>query len=128
MLLKLGIIILRVLDLEDKGSLQIHWGHHNFYSFWESCTCISSPDQYSKVRFLCPHDWRSGGHIVFVLSVIPSFCPPLWNFNLANNFWTVSARALIFHMNISCDKTFPWVPLFFTLWFDLGVWPIFWNL
>ena len=45
-----------------------------------------------------------------------SFCPPLWNFNLANNIWTVSARALIFHMNIPCDKTFSWVPLFFILW------------
>ena len=43
------------------------------------------------------------------------FCPPLWNFNLANNFGTVSARALIFHMSIPCDKTFPQVPLFFTL-------------
>ena len=41
-------------------------------------------------------DW---GHIVFVLSVIMLFCPPLWNFNLANNFWTVSARALIFQIN-----------------------------
>ena len=30
------------------------------------------------------------------------------NFKLANNFWTVSARALIFHMSIPCDKTFPW--------------------
>ena len=107
--------------------------------------------------------------IVFVLSVILSFCPPLWNFNLAYNFeqwvlelwyftwvflvmrpfhgylfcpvtltlefdpffenfnlsynfWTVSARALIFHMSISCDKTFQWVPLFMTLW----PWP--WSL
>ena len=36
------------------------------------------------------------------------------NFNLAYNFWTVSARALIFHMRsrIACDKTFLWVPLF----------------
>ena len=25
-------------------------------------------------------------HIVFVLSLILSFCPPLWNFNLAKNF------------------------------------------
>ena len=38
------------------------------------------------------------------------------NFNLANNFWTVSARALIFHKNISCDKTIPSVILFLTLW------------
>ena len=49
-------------------------------------------------------------------SVILSFCPLFWNFNLANNFWTVSARALIFHMSILCNKTFPWIPLFFTLW------------
>ena len=56
------------------------------------------------------------------------FCPVchsvlLSETNLANNFLTVSARSLIFHMNISCDKAFPWVPLFFdcvtlTLEFD----------
>ena len=28
---------------------------------------------------------------------------------------TVSARDLIFHMNIPCDKTFRWVPFFFIL-------------
>ena len=61
---------------------------------------------------------KYGGQIVFVIlsvchSVSLSFCPPLWNFNLANNFWKVSARALIFHMSIPCDKTFPWVPWFF---------------
>ena len=28
----------------------------------------------------------------------------------------MSVRALIFHMSIPCEKTFPWVPLFFTLW------------
>ena len=44
------------------------------------------------------------------------------NFNLANNFWSVSVTAFIFHMNIPCDKTFPWVPLLFTLW----PWP--WSL
>ena len=84
---------------------------------------------------LCLRDRRSGGilflsclslcHSVilsFCNSVILSFCPPLWNFNLANNFWTVSARALIFHMSIPCNKTFQWVPLFFTLW----PWP--WSL
>ena len=48
--------------------------------------------------------------------------PIFENSNLANNFWTVSARALIFHMNISWYKTFSWVPLFFTLW----LWP--WSL
>ena len=28
-------------------------------------------------------------------------------------FWTVSARVYSFHTSIPCDKTFPWVPLFF---------------
>ena len=67
-------------------------------------------------QFLCPPRSKIGGHIVFVLSVILSFCPTLWIFILANNFWTVIAKASIFHMSIPCDKTFPWVPLFFTLW------------
>ena len=44
------------------------------------------------------------------------------HFNLANYIWTVSARALIFYMSIPCDKTFPWVPLFSTLW------PWHWSL
>ena len=44
------------------------------------------------------------------------------NFNLANNFSTVSDKALIFYMNIPCCKTFLWVPLFSTLW----PWP--WSL
>ena len=47
------------------------------------------------------------------------------NFNLSYNFLTVSVRVLIFHMSIPCDKTFPWLPLFFTLWPWLWVWPIF---
>ena len=46
-------------------------------------------------------------------------------FNLANNFLTMSSRALIFHMSISCDRTFPWVPTCYhvtlTLEFDLLV-------
>ena len=33
------------------------------------------------------------------------------NFNIAYNFWTVSARGLIFHMSIPCDKTFLWFHL-----------------
>ena len=42
--------------------------------------------------------------------------PIFWKLYLAYNCWTVSARALIFHMSIPCDETFLWVPLFFTLW------------
>ena len=38
------------------------------------------------------------------------------NFYIANNFWTVSGRALMFHMSIPCDETFPLLPLFLTLW------------
>ena len=81
------------------------------------CKCF--PKYQSNVYIFMPPRSKIGGHFVF--------CPVchsvlLWNFNLANNFWTVSAKALIFHMNIPCDKTFSWVPLFFTLW----PWP--WNL
>ena len=28
----------------------------------------------------------------------------------------MNARGLIFHMSIPCDKTFPWIQLFLTLW------------
>ena len=38
-------------------------------------------------------------------------------------FWEVSAWVLIFHMHISCDKTFPLVPKYFdpvTLTFEFG--------
>ena len=62
--------------------------------------------------FLCPRDRRSGEGGIMFLSCL-SLCHSLLNFSLANKFWTVSARTLIFHMNIPCDKTFPWVPLLF---------------
>ena len=38
--------------------------------------------------------------------------------NFSNNFWTVSARAVIFHMNIPCDKTIIFYPVTLTLEFD----------
>ena len=39
----------------------------------------------------------------------------VWATFLKLYFWTVNANALIplFHMSFPCDKTFPWVPLFF---------------
>ena len=42
----------------------------------------------------------------------------LKNFNIGNNFWMVSDRAFIFHIYIyiPCDKTFPLIPKFLTLW------------
>ena len=73
------------------------------------------------ILFLCPRDRRPGAYC-FVLSVLLSFCHSPWNLNIANNFWTVNARALIFHMSIPCDKIVPLVPLFYTLW----PWP--WSL
>ena len=66
-------------------------------------------------QVLCPRDWRSGG-ILFLSCLL--FCHSLWNFNLADNFWTESARALIFHMNIPRDKTIIFYPVTLTLGFD----------
>jgi hypothetical protein len=57
---------------------------------------------------------RSGGrgHIAFVLSVIRmSFCRSQKTLTLV-----ISARALIFHMSIPCDKIFPWVQQCLILW------------
>ena len=36
--------------------------------------------------------------------------------NLGNNFWTKRDRTFIFHMCISCDKTFLPIPKFLTPW------------
>ena len=63
-----------------------------------------------------------GTIIFYPVTLTLKFNPFFKNFNLANNFWTVGARALRFHMNIPCDKSFQYVPLFFTLW----PWP--WSL
>ena len=38
------------------------------------------------------------------------------NVHHSNNFWTVTARALIFHMSILWDQTFPWVLILFYPW------------
>ena len=38
--------------------------------------------------------------------------------NLANNFWTVSDTALIFHMNNPCDDTIIFYPVTLTLELD----------
>ena len=62
--------------------------------------------------------------IFYPVTLTLEYDPFFENFNLAYNFWTVGAKALIFHMSIPCDKTFQWVPLFFypvtlTLEYDL---------
>ena len=66
-----------------------------------------------------PRDWRLQG--ILFLSCL-SFHKSVWNFTLANNFWTMKTRALIFHMSIPSGKTFQRVPTSFTLW----PWP--WSL
>jgi hypothetical protein len=48
--------------------------------------------------------------------VWPTFC----KFNLSYIFLIVRIRFLLFHMNVCCDKTFPWVPTGLTLW----SWPL----
>ena len=57
-----------------------------------------------------------GTIIFYPVTLTLKFDPFFENFNLANNFWTVSAWALIFHIGIPGDKTFPYIRLFFTLW------------
>ena len=52
------------------------------------------------------------------LSVSPSVCHK--NFNLGHNFFTITGRALILHMCVHCDITFPMVP-FCDL--DPDLWP-----
>jgi hypothetical protein len=65
-------------------------------------------------------------NIVFILSVILSFCHLSKTLTLAITFeWYVHCTGtLIFHMSSPCEKIFPWVPHFFhlmalTLVFDL---------
>ena len=54
--------------------------------------------------------------VTLTLEFDPFFCE---NFNLANYFWTMSARALILPMSIPCDKTFLLVLNLLSLTFDL---------
>ena len=53
----------------------------------------------------------------------PKFDLFIENFNLANNLWTVNARALIFHMNIPSGKNFLYVQTCWSCDLDLRVWP-----
>ena len=134
----IGNIIIIVQYIQDRWMINIHTMERMLTRklIWKYCKiCIFLYILKSKFNCLCfgwkygrlilessgPPRSKIGGHIVYVLFVILSFCP-LWNINLANYLWTVSARAIIFHMNIPCDKTFPWVQLFLTLW------PLPWSL
>ena len=63
-----------------------------------------------------------GTKIFDLVTLTLTFDLLLKNFNLGHNFLTRRGRAFIFHIYIPCDKTFPWVPTFLTLW----PWP--WSL
>ena len=52
--------------------------------------------------------WACSLFVSLTLWPLPWSLTHFWNFNFAYNFWTVSAKALIFHMSIPCDPTFPW--------------------
>ena len=56
-----------------------------------------------------------GTKIFDLVTLTLTFDLLLKNFNLGHNFLTRSGRAFILHMYIPCDKTFPSVPIFFTL-------------
>ena len=47
--------------------------------------------------------------------------------NLGHNFWTKRDRAFIFHMCISCDKTFLPIPKFLTPWPRPWLLTYFWK-
>ena len=84
---------------------------------WFNCSYEKRLDSNINLIYM-PTRSKIGGHIVFVLSVI---CPPLWNFYLANNFWTVVDRASIFHMSILLSRpsvgTIKFYPVTLTLEF-----------
>ena len=98
------------------------------YELSESFECQSRNISWRKWLFM-PHEYSlwwdlSMGTIFFTLWPWP------WSLThyLANNFWTVSVRALIFHMSTPCVKTFQCVPIFLPCDLDLGVWPYFITL
>ena len=81
------------------------WVLEFWYFTWEFLVIRS----FRGYHFVLPCD------LDFNLRVWPIF----WKLYLAYNFWTVSARALVYYMSILCDKTFQWVLDLLTLTFDL---------
>ena len=77
-----------------------------------------------------PSRWKIGWQIVFVLSIILSFCNSvILSFcilyepiTLLITFLTKSAKLLIFYIIIHCDRHFQGYPHFLTLW------PRLWSL
>ena len=65
--------------------------------------------------------------IIYPVTLTLEFDLSLNFFTFANNFWTVSARALIFEMSISYDKTIDGYQYFLHYDLDFGAWPTFWK-
>ena len=65
-----------------------------------------------KLLYPLQTKFGGGGYVGISLSVCPSVQSKL---NLDHNFYTKGDRALILHKCIPCDKTFLWIPKFFTL-------------
>ena len=68
-----------------------------------------------------------GYHYFYPVTFTIEFDPIFENFNFANNFWTVSASALIFHVSIPCGKAFSWFIIFDLVTLTLGFYLIFEN-
>jgi hypothetical protein len=50
------------------------------------------------------------------------------NFNLGYIFWMVDTMNLTFHINIPCNKNYPWVPKNWLCDLDLGFWLTYYKL
>ena len=111
----------------DRQELSVRQGLPDFPDYFRFFLILSNSWSFPEFPVKTP-DNPLGTIIFYPVTLTLEFDPFFENINLADNFWTVSARTLIFHMNIPCDKTFPWAPSFSPCGLDLGVWTIFWNL
>jgi hypothetical protein len=66
-------------------------------------------------EYLCLQDLSMGMNIFDLVTLTLVFDLYIENFNPGYIFWLVGATALIFHMNVPCDKTFSWVQKKLTL-------------
>ena len=103
------------------------WSVHHPFSMFRYC-CFFSYRSFNYFKLdiqsdmlkslLSPHLlWKRGTLKLIRPSVSLSICHK--NFNLAQIFWSINDRALIFGMHDPCDKPFLLIPCG-----DLDLWPI----